>query len=432
MKEGLVNLQRAIVTNDQAAEVSQPCEGAFHCPAPPVSPEGPAVLRGGLPPILAVRGDQLDAAPGQLLAQRVTVVASVRNQAFRLLPRTTGAMPTPYADRLERRLDELDLRRGRRVKVVSQRNTRAVDHHHPLRPLPPLGFADSAAPFFAGAKLPSRKASLQFNCWRSFNSPRNARQISSQTSCSSQFRSRRQQVEGDGNSSGISCQRAPLRRIHKMPSSTLRSFAGGRPPRGRGGRWGSKGRIFSHWASVNNRPYRAIGPPSGAAHFRDPPPQENIYRKFSPLYRVLKWLLAERQELQQRLLCAREAAGQALGRVRSRRLELYEAHRSLLSILLSASERLKQNPEDERAWTALAYRGRELPKVRAELAMLESVPVGDRLALLNASNVDRERLVARMVIHGGVVDSNGKFVEVGDPRTSADDPRKLNVTDQQS
>ena len=294
MKEGLINRERAVVADDQPTEVAEPCEGAFHCPPPPVSPERPAVLRGWLPPVLAMRSDQLDAAPGQLLAQRITVVASVRNQAFRLLPRTTGAMATPYADRLERRLDELDLRRGRRVKVVSQRNTRAVDHHHPLRPLAPLGFADSAAPFFAAAKLPSKKASLQFNCWRSFNSPRKVRQIWSQMPCSSQSRSRRQQVDGDGNSSGMSCQRAPLRRIHKMPSSTLRSLAGGRPPRGRGGRWGSKGRIFSHWASVNNRPYRAIGPPSGAVHFRDPPPQENIYRKFSPLYRVLKWLLVSR------------------------------------------------------------------------------------------------------------------------------------------
>jgi len=288
MKEGMVNLQPAVVTNDQAAEVSQPGEGAFHGPAPPISPERPAVLRRWLAPILAVRGDQLDAAPGQLLPQRVTVVAPVGNQALRLLPGTPGSMPSPYADRRERRLDEFDLRRGSRVKVVSQRNTRAVDHHHPLRPLAPLGFPDSAAPFFAGAKLPSKKASLQFNCWRSFNSPRNARQIVSQTSCSSQSRSRRQHVEGDGNSSGKSCQRAPLRRIHKMPSKTLRSLAGGRPPRGRGGRWGSKGRIFSHWASVSNRPYRAIGPPSGALDLRDPPPQENNYRKFSPLYRVLK------------------------------------------------------------------------------------------------------------------------------------------------
>jgi len=288
MKEGLINRERAVVADDQSAEVAEPGEGAFHGPPPPVSPERPAILRGGLAPILAVRGDQLDAAPGQLLAQRITVVAPVGDQAFRLLPRTASAMAAPYADRRERRLDEFNLRRGRSVKVVSQRNTRAVDHHHPLRPLAPLGFADSAAPFFAGAKLPSRKASLQFNCWRSFNSPRNARQIVSHTSCSSQSRSRRQHVAGEGNSSGISCQRAPLRRIHKMPSSTLRSLARGRPPRGRGGRWGSKGWIFSHWASVSNRPYRAIGPPSGAVHFRDPPPRENNYLIFSPLYRVLK------------------------------------------------------------------------------------------------------------------------------------------------
>jgi hypothetical protein len=56
-----------------------------------------------------------------------------------------------------------------------------------------------------------------------------------------------------------------------MPSSTLRSGAGGRPPRGRGGRGGSNGRIFSHWASVSSRPYRAIGPPSGVNYSREPP-----------------------------------------------------------------------------------------------------------------------------------------------------------------
>jgi hypothetical protein len=157
------------------------------------------------------------------------------------------------------------------VKVVSQRKTRAVDHHHPLRPLAPLGLADGGAPFFAGAKLPSKKDSLQFICCRSFSSPRKVRQIFSQTSCSSQSRSLRQQVEGEGNSSGKSCHRAPLRKIHKMPSSTLRSGAGGRPPRGRDGRLGSNGRIFSHWASVNSRPYRAIGPPSGVNYSREPP-----------------------------------------------------------------------------------------------------------------------------------------------------------------
>jgi len=291
MKESLVDGKRAVIAHHQSAEVAEPSEGALHSPPSLIAPQRPTVLGRRFAPILPMRGDQLDAAPGQLVSQRVAIVAPVGDQAARLLPGTTGAMPTPYADRRQRRLDELDLRRGSRVKVVSQRNTLAVDHHHPLRPLAPLGFADSAAPFWAGAKLPSRNDSLHFNCWRSFNSPRKARQIASQTPCCSQSRSLRQQVEGEGNSSGKPCQRAPLRSIHKMPSNTLRSFAGGRPPRGRGGRLGSKGRIFSHWASVNNRPYRAIGPPSGAVHFHDPPPRGNNYRKFSPLYRVLKWVL---------------------------------------------------------------------------------------------------------------------------------------------
>ena len=105
---------------------------------------------------------------------------------------------------------------------------RGRDHHHPLRPLAPLGFSDSAAPFFAGAKLPSRKDSLHFNCWRSFNSLRNVRQICNQTPRSSQSRSRRQHVEGCGNFSGRSCQRAPLRRIQRIPSSTRRFSIYGR------------------------------------------------------------------------------------------------------------------------------------------------------------------------------------------------------------
>jgi hypothetical protein len=140
----------------------------------------------------------------------------------------------------------------------------------------------------AGAKLPSIKDSLHFNCCRSFNSPRKVRQIFSHTPCSSQSRSRRQHVDGEGNSSGKSCQRAPLRRIHRIPRRTWRSPEGGRPPCGRGGRFGSKGWIFSHWASVSNGPYRAICPPSGAVYDRDPPPRKNVYLRFGHLSRVLK------------------------------------------------------------------------------------------------------------------------------------------------
>src|SRR5437899_3240889 len=76
-----------------------------------------------------------------------------------------------------------------------------------------------------------------------------------------------------------------------MPSSTLRSEARGRPPRRREPGRGSKGRIFSHWASVNRRPYRAIGPPAALltlfiSHFRQP-----NYLRIQALHPVLKQLL---------------------------------------------------------------------------------------------------------------------------------------------
>src|ERR1700681_4078240 len=200
-------------------------------------------------------------------------------------------MTSPYPDRRQRRFRECDFPRGCRVKGVSQRKTAAVDHHHPLRPLAPLGFSDSAAPFFAGAKLPSRNDSLHFNCWRSFNSLRNVRQMFNQTPRSSQSRSRRQHVEGCGNFSGRSCQRAPLRRIHKIPSSTCRFSIHGRPPWRCLGGFGSKGAIFFHCASVSNGPDRAIRPPSALLTLLIPHLRKYNHLHFSDLYQVMQQLL---------------------------------------------------------------------------------------------------------------------------------------------
>src|SRR5256885_982402 len=244
-KECAVNLERAVVANHQMAEVAEPREGAFDFPASSITSQGSA-----------------------------------------------------YADRRERRFRKPRFVRGCRTKVLSQRKILAVDHHHPLRALASLGFSDSSAPFLAGAKLPSRKDSLHCSCFRWLSSARNARQILSHTPCSSQSRSLRQHVAGEGNSSGKSCQRAPLRRIHKRPSSTLRSEARGRPPRRRERGRGSKGRTFSHWASVNRRPYRAIGPPAALltlfiSHFRQP-----NYLRIQGLHPVLKQLLVKRDPLQ--------------------------------------------------------------------------------------------------------------------------------------
>src|ERR1700757_1382424 len=262
MKERAINCEQAIVTHHQATEVAEPSVRAFDDPTPLVTSQRATILRRRFLPVRAMRSNQFDASSCQPLTQRITVVGLIGDHPHGLLSRPTRTMTSTYADRRERGFREPDFRRGCRVKVVSQRKTAAVDHHHPLRPLAPLGFSDSTAPFFAGANLPSRNDSLLFSCWRSFNSLRNDRQTFSQTPCSSQSRSRRQQVEGCGYSSGKSCQRAPLRRIHRIPSRTRRLSIQGRPPRRFLRGFGSKGAIFFHCDSVSNGPDRPIGPPS--------------------------------------------------------------------------------------------------------------------------------------------------------------------------
>ena len=59
---------------------------------------------------------------------------------------------------------------------------------------------------------------------------------------------------------------------------------------------GSRGQIFCHWPSVRSQQYRGIGPSSGAAYLRSPPPQKSNYPKFIPLCTVLKWPLVKSGE----------------------------------------------------------------------------------------------------------------------------------------
>ena len=85
---------------------------------------------------------------GQLrdaLSQRIAVVRFVGDHPQRFLSWTARLMTPSYPDRRERRFREPDFRRGCRVKVVSQRKTAAVEHHHPLRPLAPLGAPEHRA-----------------------------------------------------------------------------------------------------------------------------------------------------------------------------------------------------------------------------------------------------------------------------------------------
>ena len=239
-----------LMTNQQSAELSKPCVGSLHDPAAFVSSEFASIFVTPSFVVLPVGRDQFDASLLESLAQRIRVVAAVGDYAFRLLPRP--AFRPGYADFGERGFRKLNFCRRGTFQPNSQRKTLTVDQYHPLRALATLGFTDRGAPFFAGAKLPSRKVSSHFSRPSPSSAPSRARHASSQTPSSSHCFSRRQQVEGEGNSSGRKRHAAPVCKIQRMPSKQARFDAHGLPDCPADVGCGNNGSINSHCSSVNS------------------------------------------------------------------------------------------------------------------------------------------------------------------------------------
>lgn len=239
------------MAHEESAELTEPCVSAFDDPASFVTSELPAVLVAPEFAVLAVRHDEVDASLGEPFAQRVGVVGAVCDYAFGLLPRT--AFGSRDIDFGERGFRKRNFSRRGTLEPNSQWKTLAVDQYHPLCALAALGFTDCGAPFFAGAKLPSRNVSSHFSRPSPSSAPSSVRQASSQTSCSSHCFNRRQQVAGEGYFSGKNLHAAPVCNTHRMPSRQARFDTHGRPRlslRRLGS--GSSGPINSHCASLYN------------------------------------------------------------------------------------------------------------------------------------------------------------------------------------
>ena len=240
-----------LMTNHQPAKLTQPGVGSLHNPAAPVAAHGASIFIAPVLVVLPVRSDQCDAALLQALPQGIGIVAGIGDHALRFLPGTTPR--SRDADFGQGGFRKRNFCRRGTFQPNSQRKTLTVDQYHPLRALAALGFADPGAPFFAGAKLPSRKVSSHRNRLSASSAPSRARQACSQTPSCCHRCSRRQQVEGEGYSSGRKRHAAPVCRIHRMPSKQSRLGAGGRPRLSRRCLGlGSKGSISSHCSSVNS------------------------------------------------------------------------------------------------------------------------------------------------------------------------------------
>lgn len=106
-------------------------------------------------------------------------------------------------------IKELHLIGRGRVGMVAERNTMASDEYQAPHALPPLGLADSRAPFFAGEKLPSTKTSSTLKMRVASSLQRKARHLSLSTSSSYHSLRCHKQVEELGYTSG--------RRLHLPP-----------------------------------------------------------------------------------------------------------------------------------------------------------------------------------------------------------------------
>ena len=246
----MVKRQETILPDEEATEVAQVGESAFDLPAFPVAAQGAAIVARGGTAAAAVRTNQDDPSLEQTCPQRIAIVSAVGDDPQRA--RQRAAAPGPWdRDASQGAFGQSYFRRGSRAELASQRNTRAVCHHHPLCTFATFGFTHAEPPFLAGAKLPSRNTSSQLSLPWASSCPSKPRQIFNQTSRSSQWRSLRQQVLAEGYVRGRSRQRAPLRKTQRIPSKTSRSSAGGRPRRRHRGAFGKSGLILSHCLSLS-------------------------------------------------------------------------------------------------------------------------------------------------------------------------------------
>lgn len=217
-----------IPSNNKPSKISSPRKSPLNFIAAIITPYLASIII-FLPLVIApVRANQFNTFVSQTFTQSVTVIVPVGNQSPRFFSRSAAGFAW-HSDIVQRFFEEHNFVQGRRVQVASQRNTFAVDHHHPICSLAAFGLSNALAPFFAGAKLPSANALLQSNCPRWLR--KNARHASSQMSCSSQSLSLRQHVEALGNCFAKSAQGIPPRFVFLC--------------------FGSSDSIFSHCESAN-------------------------------------------------------------------------------------------------------------------------------------------------------------------------------------
>lgn len=241
----------AFVADKDATEMLNPADGAFDSVSPFVAAEPAAVLSARLGAVRAMRTNELNAALQKAGPQGIAIGCQVIEEVF--------GQP-PQLPLSEQRFDQRDFVRTGTGNVGAPGETLMIDQEQQLGAFAALRLADTSPPFFAEQNVPSAIDSV-VSSPPARSSRRSRRDHAlSQVPLFVHSRWRRQQVLPEGNRSGKSSQRAPVRNTQHTPSKQARAGAAGRPPWGDRFGSGNRSAINNHCSSVSSKLGSVVDP----------------------------------------------------------------------------------------------------------------------------------------------------------------------------
>lgn len=209
------------IANHQPPEVLKPGKETLDFPSAAIAPQLPPVLRALPSSPVAMRCDHLNTAFLQeTLIKTIAIVSLIANK-------TIGSVMDKAA--IDGLLNQCHFMGRGTFNVSGDRKTSSVCDGHDLGAFAALRLADSKAPFFAGTKVPSMKASRMSMPPRSYRSCARSWTMRWNTPIRTHCWKRLWHVWYGGYRSGKSFQGAPVRKIHKIPFNTSRESRAGRP-----------------------------------------------------------------------------------------------------------------------------------------------------------------------------------------------------------
>ena len=239
----------SFIADNHSPAVIPPPEAAVDFPALPITrPRFDRTPTRRLAALTAFKrwDGRLNTPPAEALTPLTAVVGFVGDPFLRA--RTRAATPLRDSHRRQGSFHQVALMRWRSIHIHTHGHPMAIGPPHSFAALADLRLPDAGSPFFAGTKLPSRKACAHSSLPWASSWLNSVRPIRSHVPSPDHAHNRRQQVAGEPYPRGTSSQGHPVFSTKRMPLRGWRASFRFRP--GPGVCSGIKDSMTAHGSSV--------------------------------------------------------------------------------------------------------------------------------------------------------------------------------------